>query len=127
MRRMTMAAWVGVLTCIAMSAAAAPGGPSAVERQYGDPGVIEIGGTVGFSSSADKQAGAGITLHDSALQFSPQIGYFLSDGLEVEGLLNYQSGKSSYGGNPGSITHSLLGVGVGGGYFFKVGANGMRV
>ena len=66
-----------------------------------------------------------IDLTSTGLSLIPQVGYFVSDGLEIGGTLDLgvASSKDS-GAFSGSSSASTFGLGAKGGYYFKVGDSG---
>lgn len=78
---------------------------SASAQDFFDQGLIEIGGSVGFSSSSgdlyENAAGDGST----SMNFSPMGGYFVIDNLSVGAVISY----SSYGQGDYSSSSTMFG------------------
>jgi hypothetical protein len=88
-------------------------------NEYGEPGTIEVGGelTAGTQTTKVKNGGK----QDATLvQLSPEVGYYVSEGLVLLGQLPIQSisGKDETGTK---VTLTGIGIGAGAGYFIKAG------
>lgn len=87
---------------------------STANAQYTKKGVVELGGTAGFSSETpvyDGETGDATT----TISFEPNAGYFITNNIELILALIYQS--TTY---PNDDSHSMLGVVAGPGYVFDL-------
>lgn len=70
-------------------------------QTFAKQGVIELGGTVGFSSETDVSDGETADESTTSFSFSPQIGYFVINGLELALMPVYST--ESLGDNSSSM------------------------
>ena len=92
---------------------------SAFAHEYGTPGTIELGGFFAATSQSDKIKNGSKT-DITIFQVTPEVGYYVSEGLVLIGQLPLEAGNlKDDQGSKASITQ--FGVGVGGGYFMHAG------
>lgn len=73
------------------------------EKGYADRGVVELGGTVAFTSVTSVNAGQTSSTTYTNFSLTPSIGYFITDGLEI-GLDPFSLTVSSHTGASTSPT-----------------------
>ena len=99
---------------------------SALAKDYGDAGTIELGGNVFFESTSTKledddnnfktdESGTDITL-------APDVFYYLMPGLPIIGGIELGMENQKDNEDDSTSATTGFGVGVGTGYFVKVGA-----
>ena len=125
-RATVAAAFAGILSMPVLAHAAGGG-----VTDYGQPGTIEVGGTVSFSSGSTtiKPKGGGSSQTDTTttIFFGPTGGYFLTDSVELLGDIVYGSSSDKISGGGGTTSSSVIALRVGGGYYFAAGDSGMKV
>jgi len=96
-------------------------------KEFGSPGTVEVGGSVGISSGNEKQSasGASQTTNSTSVSLLPFIGYFVSDGLEIGGTLDFGIDNTKTGSVKDDET--TVGLGAKGAYYFKAGTSGARI
>lgn len=97
----------------------------AAAEDYGTPGQLEAGGTFGILSETETvkpEDGDEIETTRTQLIVNPTVGYYVTDGLEFLGGLGVISATEKVD-DADPTTVMLLSLGVGAGYFAKVGAN----
>ena len=104
-----------------LSALALPAIASA--EDYAKPGQLEAGGVFGIQNNTETRkpdGGDEVDTTTTSIQIEPQVGYFITDGLELIGALQVinQSSKVE-DGDPESLT--VIGLGAGAGYFLNLG------
>ena len=103
---------------------------SAMAKDYGDAGTIELGGTVAFGSSTTKMTesesaipGDQDTVDESATEIAiqPELTFYLLPGLALLGSVGV--GMESFDNklDDSKQTTQTLNVGVGAGYFLPIG------
>lgn len=112
-------ATVAAFALAAGFAANAQAAPAMHGAEYGDPGVIELGGTLAFQNTNTDFKSNGKQSETLAV-LAPQVGYFLSPGIQLIGQLTVGSESIKPKGGD-ATTATLLGLGVGGAYFVKAG------
>ena len=89
---------------------------SSSDKEYASKGVVELGGSIGFSSYTSVSAGQTSSTTYTSFSLTPSVGYFVTDGLEI-GLDPFSLTTSTHTGASSSQTEiSILG---GLGYAFK--------
>ena len=66
----------------------------AADKEYATQGVVELGGTAGFSSistKADVEGAEAVTT--TMLSLAPEVGYFVADNISLGAVLNISSVK----------------------------------
>ncbi len=79
-------------------------------------GTINPGGTVSFTSYKPNSDQKAIT----KFGITPQVGYFVIDNLAADVLINYTYEGQSKSDYNNEYSSSLLGIGIGGRYFYPV-------
>jgi hypothetical protein len=97
-----MKTMIGML-CIVMLATLAIASPTQAQearKAFATQGVLELGGTMAFSTTWNVSGGVASTNPLYTLELNPQIGYFVIDGLEIGanplGLTYVSQGGSNY-------------------------------
>lgn len=93
---------VGLMLVFLVSQVAAQTG-STSEKVYADKGVVELGGSLGFSSYTNVSAGQTSSTTYTNFSLTPSVGYFVTDGLEL-GLDPFSLSVSSQTGASSSQT-----------------------
>ena len=96
---------------------------------YGKPGQLEAGGFFGLFSEtetykADSPGATEVETTRTGVLIQPQVGYFVSDGLELIGELNVGTFSEKVE-DADPTTSTAIGLGFGGGYFLSLG--GLRI
>ena len=104
-----------ILACVMillLTSLAAAQTSSTTEKAYADKGVLELGGSVGFTSFTGVSAGQTSSTTYTSFSLTPSVGYFVTDGLEV-GLDPFSLTINSHTGASSSQTeiHILGGIG----------------
>jgi len=79
-------------------------------------GTINPGGTVSFTSFKPNSDEKAITM----FSITPQVGYFIIDDFSADVLLNYMYEGQNGDEHESEYSTSLLGIGIGGRYFYPV-------
>ena len=100
---------------------------TALAKDYGDSGTIEIGGDVSFASTASKTEDKDVDFKQdtsgTAMELQPSLYYYLLDGLPLIVSLELSSESSTDNESDPKETDTTtgFGIGLGTGYFLKVG------
>lgn len=125
-------------TTTATATAAPAGGEAGGEKEFGNPGVISISGTVplgtatvnptgggefeigdgptgfSFESTSTKPPGGGSSVSGMSFTLAPTIDYFVAEGISVGGFIGF--GYSKAGEDPNTVKVTTLGIGPRVGY-----------
>ena len=120
------------------STSAAPAGEAKAEgKEFGNPGVVSISGTVplghasvsatggefeigdgptgfSFESTSTKPPGGGSSVSGMSFTLAPTIDYFVAEGISVGGFIGF--GYSKAGEDPNTVKVTTLGIGPRVGY-----------
>lgn len=92
-------------------------------EDYASPGQLEAGGLFGIQSQTETRKPDGGDEFDTvttSIQIQPQVGYFITNGLELIGALQVQTFSEKVDdGDP--TTFTAIGLGAGAGYFVNLG------
>lgn len=116
-----------------LSVIAIPLSASAADKNYGDAGTIEAGGVASLqiiNIELKPKSGPGkLTLSGTSIAVAPEVGYFVSDGFEIAGIIGVANSSTKLSGTgltTSKTTETLFEVGALAGYYVKVGDR-MRV
>lgn len=93
-------------------------------KDYATAGVIEVGGAIGFSSTAvtqdvDAPGAEATTTTTTSIELSPEVTYFLMDQLGLVGALVIDMNSTDFDGDATASTNTI-GLQVGAQYLFPV-------
>ena len=99
------------------------------DEKYGTAGQLEAGGLFGIFNSTEEETldapgDPTITTTRTTVAVQPQVGYYVSDGLELIGaleLVNLSEKVEQEGLGETEQSGTIIGLGAGGGYFFGAG------
>lgn len=100
---------------------------TALAKDYGDSGTIEIGGDVSFASTSSKTEDKDVDFKQdssgTAMEVQPSLYYYLLDGLPLIVSLELTSESSTDNESDPKETDTTtgFGLGLGTGYFLKIG------